>query len=758
MFKLAVRVKSVVMPTANLGTSNILQLLHERMGHQSKQHVRNIAEREFNMKLQLDSELCEGCIYGKAQRKPFKSRDKYRATVPGELIHSDVCGPWVPSGQKKEYFVLFKDDYTRFRQIYFIQKKSEVPEKLCQFILEAKAQGHVIKQLRSDGGGEFDSAEMRAILAQHGIQQVIGMPYSSQQNGSAERDNRTIVESARSMIHAVPGDDLPKYLWAEFMSTAAYILNRTGKSSVCDKSPSELWYGRKPAIKHLRVIGTTVYAKVPDQRRQGKMGRKALKCILIGYQNDDGYRLYNRETNQVVLSRDVTFQEETVITSSRDVFLPAVPDSSDVGVRDVGVQSDDCSARDHKCDDKLHKLDNQLRKLDVVPDDVSESSESEEDDHSHHVPQRSVPSTSSTEQRVLRDRTTLKLPLRYQSDYAMSATASFQHDIVEPESFDDAVSDEHCDSWKRAMDAEMSSLNENQTWSLVDLPQGRKAIHNKWVYKVKTNPDGSVDKYKARLVIKGFSQRKGVDYSQTFSPVAKSSTIRSVIAVAASENMYLSQFDVSTAFLYGELEEDIYMVQPEGYADRSGRVCKLKRSLYGLKQAPRCWNDRFSTYLLSLGFSRSEADPCLFIRVNGDRKIIVALYVDDGLVASTHREDADQFITELEREFKITVKPASYFLGIEIDQRDDKSIKISQGAYTARVLDRFGMADSKAVSTPIIKDGDVIKDDSCEKESARDISLQSSCRSAHVSDDNDATRHCVCSRRRVKNIRQPDQQ
>jgi hypothetical protein len=267
------------------------------------------------------------------------------------------------------------------------------------------------------------------------------------------------------------------------------------------------------------------------------------------------------------------------------------------------------------------------------------------------------------------------------------------------------------------MDSEIASLDENQTWSLVKLPAGRKAIQNKWVYKVKTNPDGSVDKYKARLVVKGFSQRKGVDYSQTFSPVAKSSTIRSVIAVAASEKMSLTQFDVSTAFLYGSLDEDIYMVQPEGYSDNSDRVCKLNRSLYGLKQAPRCWNNRFGSFLVSLGFKRSEADPCLFIRVRGQRKLLVAVYVDDGIVASTHKEDAVQFLRELEREFKITTKTASYFLGIEIDQRDDGSIKISQGAYTKRLLGRFGMADSKAVLTPIIKDGDVTNADVKDSES-----------------------------------------
>jgi len=143
------------------------------------------------------------------------------------------------------------------------------------------------------------------------------------------------------------------------------------------------------------------------------------------------------------------------------------------------------------------------------------------------------------------------------------------------------------------MQSEMSSLREIVTWTLVQLPNGRKAIPCKWVYKTKCNPDGSVDSFKARLVIKGYSQRRGDDYSQTFSLVARTSSIRALISVAASEKMSLLQFDVSTAFLHGELEEEIYMQQPDGFNDGSGRVCRLKKSLYGLKQAPRCWDKRF---------------------------------------------------------------------------------------------------------------------------------------------------------------------
>ena len=190
----------------------------------------------------------------------------------------------------------------------------------------------------------------------------------------------------------------------------------------------------------------------------------------------------------------------------------------------------------------------------------------------------------------------------------------FINDEVEPHSFSEAIRGDSREHWIRAMQNEITSLKENQTWNLERLPRGRKAIPCKWIFKIKRNPDGSISKYKARLVAKGFNQKEGIDFSETFSPVSRLSTVRSVLSVAARDKLYLLQFDVSTAFLYGDLEEDIYMIQPEGCDDGSGRVCHLKRSLNGLKQAPRCWNKNFNDFLTKEGFKSSFADPCLYIR------------------------------------------------------------------------------------------------------------------------------------------------
>ena len=258
--------------------------------------------------------------------------------------------------------------------------------------------------------------------------------------------------------------------------------------------------------------------------------------------------------------------------------------------------------------------------------------------------------------------------------FTFSFTFNFN---IEPDSYLEAVSCSNSNDWLSAMNSEIKSLQDNDTWSLVDKPDEAEVIPCKWVYRVKNNADGSVNKFKARLVVRGFSQIKGLNYEETFSPVARRDTIRSLLSVAASKRMYLKQFDVSTAFLYGELEETIYIDQPEGFSDNTDKVCKLKKSLYGLKQAPRCWNQRINKFLFNLGFIVSAADPCLFIRERNG-KIILALYADDGLIASTDEQELVDFINQLKNEFKITVNDARYFLGIQIDQNSDGSIMLSQ--------------------------------------------------------------------------------
>jgi Reverse transcriptase (RNA-dependent DNA polymerase) len=185
--------------------------------------------------------------------------------------------------------------------------------------------------------------------------------------------------------------------------------------------------------------------------------------------------------------------------------------------------------------------------------------------------------------------------------------------------------------WEEAANAEMQSIRDNQTWTLAPLPVGRTAIGCKWVFKVKLKSDGTVDRYKARLVAKGYSQQEGIDFSETFAPVARFSSIRILLALGAHYDWEIHQMDVKTAFLNGELEEEIYMEQPEGFIEKGKEnlVCRLRKALYGLKQAGRAWYEKIHAALIKLGFDFLRVDHCIYRLVNGSTVVFIAVYVDD---------------------------------------------------------------------------------------------------------------------------------
>lgn len=275
-----------------------------------------------------------------------------------------------------------------------------------------------------------------------------------------------------------------------------------------------------------------------------------------------------------------------------------------------------------------------------------------------------------------------------------------------PRTVREAFSGPLADKWKSACQSEMDSLQSNETWTLVDLPPGRKPITCKWIFSIKMKENGSVDRYKARLVVRGFSQVEGIDYDETFAPVVRYDSIRVVLAVSSCLDYEIDHMDVATAFLNGELEEEIYMQQPDGYieAGKENLVCKLKKSLYGLKQAPKCWNEVVDAFLMKLGFERSYADYGIYIKnqTSDQERIIIALYVDDLLIATSKRVALNEVKKQLEKRFKIRdLGPLSYFLGISVKRhRPSRILSLSQEVYISEMLKTFNMEDSKAVSTP----------------------------------------------------------
>jgi len=254
------------------------------------------------------------------------------------------------------------------------------------------------------------------------------------------------------------------------------------------------------------------------------------------------------------------------------------------------------------------------------------------------------------------------------------------------------------------MDEEMTSLHANGTWTLEEAPAGIHPIPVKWVYKIKRDAAGNIERYKARLVVKGFKQREGIDYQEVYAPVSKHTTLRTLLSIVATQDLELQQLDVKTAFLNGELEEDIYMAQPPGFEEGGPNfVCHLKKALYGLKQAPRAWHTKLKTELEHMGFSASETDPGLFIKHLEEDYVYILVYVDDILIATKSKDNVKTVKDILMTTFDARdLGDASYFLGWEIKRdRASRTLKISQTKMTTNLINKYGMDNAKTKTTPI---------------------------------------------------------
>lgn len=271
-----------------------------------------------------------------------------------------------------------------------------------------------------------------------------------------------------------------------------------------------------------------------------------------------------------------------------------------------------------------------------------------------------------------------------------------------PETYDDIFEHANQATWLEAVKEELRALNKNHTWEIVKPPPLIIPIPCKWVFNLKTDADGKPIRYKARLVAKGYVQRRNVDYDETFAPVAKLNTIRTVLAIANTRGMEVHQMDVRTAFLNGELEEKVYMQVPDGVEAKTGDVCLLKRALYGLKQSPRCWNTRFNKFLQDQGFIRSRYDYCLYVKHQKEGTAYIIVYVDDLLIVAQKQQTVLAIKEVLKREFDMAdMNELHDFLGIKIKRdRQRGIIRLSQKGLIEKILYRFGMSDCKPCKTP----------------------------------------------------------
>lgn len=609
--------KSIVLPSLHsISICESADVWHKRLGHAPIDIIKR--HKSLSALSSKDNSHCTVCPLAKHNKLPFPLNTTLSKGV-FELLHCDIWGPYkVPTYNGKRFFVTIVDDYSRYTWLFLLASKADTIVVLRKFLTQVKnVFSTTVKTLRTDNGCEFLSHDFQSMLGELGIVHQTTCVYTPQQNGVAERKHRTILNMARSIRFQA---FIPLQYWGECVSTSVYILNRLPSRVLGFQSSFERLYMHPPSLSHLRVFGCLCYAACP--KVLDKFSPRAIPAVLMGYSSTQkGYILYDFHGHAFFVSRNVVFQEHLFpFKHAQEASNPMFP------VLDLVPRDDGPSVISGASASPTQ----QVPEMPALLTDGSAGSPI-------HVPTAPLPlfviPDESTRRSTRTSRPPIWLqdfitqprgntclyPLADQLTYS-KLSESYQQvlkaysAVCEPVSYKDAASDP---AWVKAMQLEIDALQSNKTWSIVDLPPGKKPIGCRWIYKVKYLSSGEVERFKARLVAKGFSQREGLDYGETFSPVAKMVTVRSIVALTASKGWHIFQMDVHNAFLNGDLLEEVYMDIPCDFSSQgeSHKVCKLHKSLYGLKQAPRQWNVKVTEALVAMGFKQSHYDYSLFTKL-----------------------------------------------------------------------------------------------------------------------------------------------
>ena len=629
---------------------------------------------------------CEICLKGKQAAIPIPKRSEPRKLEILELIHSDVCGPIKQASVGgARYFATFIDDTSRLVHVYILKTKDEVKSAFLKFkALVERQTGKRIKALRTDNGLEYLGKEFTNELENCGIRREFTTPHTPQQNGVAERMNRTLVEMARCMLIQ---SNLPIHFWAEAVNTASYIRNRC--PTVHGKTPYEIWHKRKPNVNHLKIFGTEAYAlnKRPDK---GKFEARSTKCIFLGYADEaKAFRLWNPNKRKIIISRDVSF------------------------LKNIECHNDET---ENEHEQFKYELINQ--KLD---EETAEEIQEQEHDDDENLDQNENSGQDRSVVKRGRGRPTIIRTGNVGRPRKIYQTVPIDQEMVQlvndnlTESVDELLSGPHAEKWKEAMKTEYDGLIKNDVWELVKCPANRSPIGSKWVLKTKYKENGEVERRKARLVARGFAQKPGIEYNETFAPVARLTSIRVIMALAAKLKLDLYQLDITMAYTYGDLKEDIYMQQAK-YFEVSGKedhVYHLKKSLYGLKQSGKQWFDKLNGFLKELNLRQMEEDPCVYSKRDGDKILILAVYVDDLIVATNNHKLFNHLKENLIKRFEMRdLGKLNFCLGLQFYQNNEtKEVRVSQEKYIKDMVKKFGLGDAKIALTPLEAKINLSKDD-----------------------------------------------
>lgn len=675
---------------AHLGRAAILEMA--RLGLREGFSLANIIDPSSTI-------LCDACMEGKSHRQPFPKSGASRADVPLALVHGDLAGPFSTEalGGYHYYFVLV-DDASRYVWIRLLRRKSEALEAFGVWHREVeKSVERKLKEFHSDRGGEFVSGRFQQYLEEHGIVHRTTQARSPEQNGVAERMNRTIKEAALTMLR---DGQLPPSTWSYAVLEAARSRNRSPTKALEATTPFEVLRGRKPKLVSEHPLGCRAWKHTAkEDRSRAVTAPKAIKGRFLGHgDRSKGFKILLDDSRTVVDSRDVVFWDDDFSATSSSID------------------------NDLLADDLLPTPSNPAHSFQLPSiDDDEEEDDSPEPQPTpppapapNHAPaaapapRRAAPAPRRTAPPPPPASAGLRYPLRsaaprYPTRKSQAkAAATEKRKERDPKSWKEAMTGSNSEEWREAARLELESIGIAGVWEEVPRRAGMKVVGSRWVFKVKKGLAGKPDVFKARFVAQGFLQRPGRDYEETYAHTPTHSAFRLLMSLAATGSLDLVQMDFKSAFLNGELEHEVYIELPEGFGKGGGNVAHLKKALYGLKQAGRAWSEKLHRTLVSLGFEQVKAQPSLFTYRSEDSIILLLAHVDD-LIAAKSGPAWDRIKRELKASFRMTGGgEPEVALGIEV-QRDREAGTITLGSphYVDDLLLEHGMEACNPVKTPM---------------------------------------------------------
>ena len=689
---------------------SVMQRWHARLGHANTESIKKLIRSDAvtglsarpNHSHRVD---CDSCVKGKQARETLRTNYS-RSQEPGAVIHTDVCGPMsVSSFSGCNYYVSFIDEYTGYISIFPIMRKSDVLNKFKLFHpwLERKFKC-TLKRVYSDRGGEYIA--LRSYLEDKGIEHTMSPSYSPNQNGIAERANRTIVECARTMLeHA----GLPRTFWAEAVVHASKIRNHFLAPRQNDVTSLELITGQKPDVSYFRTFGCLGWHHIPKELRR-KLDSKSELGIVVGCFANSQYKLWIPARNVAVLSRDVTIVEDTFPArewkahpdnhgllfdgeeGKRNTSHAAPLPANDMMKNLLSGKDNEPISQPHIEKEIVTQPDDEQRELMTYFPPTPESTTDE-----RNTPPHEAHHDAHDTREGRYPRREHHPPSYYKPGSANVAKmfATLSKRLPNPSTLEEALAQPDGEDWKEAIASEMESLAEHGTWEAVSRPRGAKVLSTKFVFLRKYDEHGSVVRHKARLFVRGFQQG---DIDQTFAPVVDFITVRTCLAIAIKRGYVVEQLDIRTAFLHGVIDGEVYVTPPNGLdICQHDEVLKLHRGLYGLKQAPRLWHEKWDSVMAAVGFTKLVSDDCVYRR--GD--VWLLLYVDDIIMIGTSDKAVRDVKTELMPHLDVQdLGTLKSFLGV-LFVRDEFGAWLSQQHYISQVLERFGMQGCKPVTTPM---------------------------------------------------------